>query len=195
VHAGAQAATDDGERHSLLLQNAETVRLVGPADSPGPPGLRPAGAAERARSAPQDGGEHGVDGEERARSAGEAPAAAGRPAAAAREPEGSEARRGGSGASSPAEAVGPSADGAAPAVAPVGDSSGAPHGGPAAASEAACEPRAASGAPGAPGGGTPRPDWVATAVSELRAGDAIFLLRQAGARHTGIAVREFVLEK
>jgi len=32
-------------------------------------------------------------------------------------------------------------------------------------------------------------------VSELRAGDAIFLLRQAGARHTGIAVREFVLEK
>ncbi|KAK9826503.1 hypothetical protein WJX81_007331 [Elliptochloris bilobata] len=39
------------------------------------------------------------------------------------------------------------------------------------------------------------PCWRAVAVSELREGDAIFLLRQAGARHTGIAVQEFVLEK
>ena len=38
-------------------------------------------------------------------------------------------------------------------------------------------------------------DWLAVAVSELREGDAIFLLRQAGARHTGVAIQEFVLEK
>jgi 3-dehydroquinate synthase class II len=32
-----EAETPDGARHSTLLQNAETVRLVGPADGQGAP--------------------------------------------------------------------------------------------------------------------------------------------------------------
>lgn len=94
-----EAETAEGQRHSTLLQNAETVRLVGPKDS--------------------------------------APAAAGS-------------------AASESAAAGSSTDGSIAAA---------------------------------------RQQWQAVAVTELRPGQQVYLLRQAGARHTGISIQENINEK
>lgn len=48
---------------------------------------------------------------------------------------------------------------------------------------------AAAGAAAAAGG------WRALSVAKLAVGDEVFALVQAGARHTGIAIKEFVVEK
>lgn len=37
--------------------------------------------------------------------------------------------------------------------------------------------------------------WQATAVTELQPGQHIFMLRQGGARHTGISIQENINEK
>lgn len=103
-----EAVTGDGQAHSLLLQNAETVRLVGPSGA-GPAAASSSGGEQEAGYVWQSGGESG----------------------------GSE---GGS---------------AAPAAA----------------------------------------RWRAVSVSELREGDCLFVLRQAGARHTGTAVEEQIVER
>eukprot|EP00877_Chromochloris_zofingiensis_P009270 jgi/Chrzof1/4597/Cz14g19190.t1 len=40
-----------------------------------------------------------------------------------------------------------------------------------------------------------QPCWCALSVSELQPGDAVYILRQEGARHTGIAIQESITEK
>ena len=99
--------TGDGESHSLLLQNAETVCLVGPRGE-GPSAGSGSGGEEEAGYVWQSGGGEG--------------SGSGRGAAAA-------------------------------------------------------------------------PQWRAVSVSELREGDCLFVLRQAGARHTGTAVEEQIVER
>jgi 3-dehydroquinate synthase class II len=111
-----EARTPDGQLHSVLLQNAETVRLVGP-------GLLPAAA-------------EAVQQEE------------------------------------------PSAPLAAEAEATSGGSK-----------------RGAGGADSAAGADKPGSvSWRAVAVAALRPGDAVYVHQQAAARHTGVAVREWVRE-
>jgi len=44
------------------------------------------------------------------------------------------------------------------------------------------------------GGGGGGQEWRAVSVSQLAAGDKVFLLQQEGARHTGIAIQERINE-
>jgi len=39
------------------------------------------------------------------------------------------------------------------------------------------------------------PSWGAISVSELQPGDELFVLRQGGARHTGISREESIIER
>lgn len=172
-----QAATADGERHSLLLQNAETVRLVGPA---GPPQAHAAAQAPSSSEPAQAGAPAGSAAAARAGGAGPGHAARAQP---------QDVRH--------AERSGRSAQGDAahPAHGAVQDRTDRP--GNAAGSTFGGSPEAQAGAKGNADCYSEResPGWQAVAVSELREGDEIYLLRQAGARHTGIAIQEFVLEK
>ena len=112
-----EAELPDGEPCSVLLQNAETVRLVGPAP----------------------------------------------------------ARSGGGSSSSQAGGAGAAAAGTSAAddgyIWQQGGSSGGGGGG---------------------GGGA---SWRAVSVSELAAGDRLYVLRQGGARHTGVAIEESITER
>ncbi|KAG2491204.1 hypothetical protein HYH03_010414 [Edaphochlamys debaryana] len=112
----------DGSPASLMLQNAETVKLLGPAPAPAPAPAPPPAAAQASASTP-------------------APAQAGEGTA---------------------------------------DKGAAGTGGP-----------GAGGAAGAGAGAT----WRAVSVSALAPGDRVFVLQAAAARHTGIAIEEFILEK
>lgn len=118
-----EAELPDGEPCSVLLQNAETVRLVGPV--PGASGSSGGGGGSRASQA---GG------------------AAGAQSAAAAE-DGYVWQQGGSGGGGG------------------GDASGS------------------------------RDSWRAISVSELAPGDRVFVLRQGGARHTGVAIEESITER
>ncbi|KAL4423284.1 hypothetical protein ABPG77_004553 [Micractinium sp. CCAP 211/92] len=124
-----EAELPDGDRCSVLLQNAETVRLVGPA-----------GPASSHSSGGSSGGNHGH------------PAAG-----AARE-----------------KAVASAASSADAAVADVGRVGQQGGNGSAAAASAA---------------GPAQLDWQAVSVSQLAPGHRLFVLRQDGARHTGVSIQ------
>ena len=172
-----QAATADGERHSLLLQNAETVRLVGPE------GPAQAHAGARARSSPEPAQAGAPAGSAAAARAGVADPGH----AACAQPQGvGHAEQNGRSAQS--DAAHPARGAAQPGTDGPGSALESSLGGLAEAHAGAeCDANSDSerGSPG----------WRAVAVSELRDGDDIYLMRQAGARHTGIAIQEFVLEK
>ena len=153
-----EAELPDGDRCSALLQNAETVRLVGPAG-----GAAPAGSTRQDRVGAAIAGP----------AAAAAAAAAGSSAAAAA----------GSSAAAAAAAASPAEEGF---VWQLGEHSGG--GDPAAASRAPPGVAPAAAAQAAPA-------WRATSVSELAPGDRLFVLRQAGARHTGVAIQEAITER
>ncbi|KAL4436765.1 hypothetical protein ABPG75_003904 [Micractinium tetrahymenae] len=127
-----EAELPDGDRCSALLQNAETVRLVGPA---GP-------AARSSSSARQE-----------ASGAAEKRVLASKPASAA-------------------------AGGGAAEEGYVWQ-----QGGDSSAAAAAAAPLGAQQA------------WQAVSVSQLAPGHRLFVLRQEGARHTGVAIQESITER
>lgn len=54
----------------------------------------------------------------------------------------------------------------------------------------------ASSSSGSSGGGSGSSSaWRAVSVSQLAAGDQLYVLRQAGARHTGVAIEESITER
>lgn len=55
--------------------------------------------------------------------------------------------------------------------------------------------RAGSSSGGSGGGGGQQPSWRAISVSDLAVGDRLFVLRQGGARHTGVAIEESITER
>jgi 3-dehydroquinate synthase class II len=129
-----EAELSDGERCSVLLQNAETVRLVGPAA---------AGSSSSRDSSSQ-------------RAQGDA--AGGATPAAER---GYVWQQGGGGTSSSSKDSGGSAQGGSAEVRTAGLGQ----------------------------------SWRAVSVSELAPGHPLFVLRQAGARHTGVAIAESITER
>ncbi|PNH07549.1 3-dehydroquinate synthase [Tetrabaena socialis] len=144
----------DGRRHSLMLQNAETVKLMGPVageDGEGKEQQQPGnGVGDAATTAA------GMGAADNAAAAG---AAAGAPV------EGTSAAAPGAGAPGPARDR-PSSGG---------------NGG-----------RSGGGGRGSAAGGR---GWRTISVSALQPGDRVFVLLQAAARHTGIAIEEFIVEK
>lgn len=207
-----QAETADGERHSLLLQNAETVRLVGPAapshiDFPRATAPASAGRAhgDGIADEPQAGDvgteTSGEGGEGRSRRAmaddGAAEGGAAEERIAGRTPTAAAGAEHDSAARSHAEAV-PIWDAGEVFLAAGGAGAVDPRAGmPVNEGRGGGSGEAGAWARAEPGkrSDADHVDWRAVAVSELREGDAIFLLRQAGARHTGVAIQEFVLEK
>lgn len=129
-----EAELPGGERCSVLLQNAETVRLVGPAllDSSGGGGSNSASSG------------HAAVGHRQQR-------------------------------------VGASGTGSAAAGARLGDVG---HAG-----------REGSGGGAAAAAPAPPQAWQAVSVSQLVPGHQLFVLRQEGARHTGVAIQESITER
>lgn len=56
-------------------------------------------------------------------------------------------------------------------------------------------PRGGAAAEGIVGGASAAPAWRAVSVSELQEGDEVWVLRQGGARHTGVSIEESIVER
>ena len=132
-----EVETRDGGRHSLMLQNAETVKLVGPQ-----------------QPQPQ---RHTGDGSS----------------------SGSSSSSIGSGSGSG------NSSGSSESMTVAGDGSGCSSSGSGSSSSTGSGSSSSSGSR----------SWRAISVSALQPGDCVYVLLQAAARHTGIAIEEFVVEK
>lgn len=148
--------------HSVLLQNAETVKLVGPAAAAAP--SSPPATAIEAAPVPQQ------------------PAPQAQPASVV-----------------PLTLTSGKEAGCTTATTSSAPSSSTPDAAarvPSNPAEHAKPPRAgASPASGGPGSQKQVPSWRTLSVSSLRPGDQVFVLLQPPARHTGIAIEEFIVEK
>ncbi len=150
--------------HSVLLQNAETVKLVGPASAAMSAAVPPSPATAIMAEQVQQ------------------PAAKAQPTFAAPPTfkSGREAAPTTTTSSAPSSST-------PDAAAQVPSAPAAAHAEP--------PPAEASPASGGPGRQPQPPSWRTLSVSSLQPGDQVFVLLQPPARHTGIAIEEFIVEK